>query len=935
MSKSGVLLAILLFGMEVKADKNDHPAFLFSCEFYQEGEKHFIGTKYLHLTFRVIPAKTWGKRLFTAHLQKAVVSDTHHAQFKRIGYYESGDPSYSASPGYLEGVAKFLERNPVRFSFRQDQLYLENGDSLKKAFDHEMISQYPVYVKNIPLEYRDYFFEMDHFLKLFQNIRIKLPDDLKAPGDLALKDGIVYNYLDDYKHLHHLEITNIKNHTKSVVYLEPVSGRAIYRKDQALRVQTIVKITESVEKQTTRLEGLMPGVKNKEIRFDVNGLSPLDTDQKMQIKTDASGRFSLALSQNFPVMITSSTGHRFYAEPGDDYSVKANLKGDSLFFEGIGVGNNRFIQEEARLEKFPELKNRRRRQETQTSWFRKADQTTNACFDLLFNYRSDLTPCFYESQYLTYYYGKINRKLDYLFAKVDIGERGILRRAYTGLDTIPTQYQSFIFNREFNRFLEKNFLLQFEKLRNFTYAVNYQTDEIPTAMELVRLATLSSSGKILRDYMEYVAPRIYQSANSDDKKAFENLVQEYFDNTDFQAKLSKLQGKTGLPETGSLFPDIRFKDTEGSDISLARYKGKIVYLMFWRNDALAMDKQWAEYQQLTERLSAESVLFVNIGMEEDFGKWKAYLESMKIKGQNLFIDRNSEAFRTNLSRVRSRHFMLIDKTGTVVNNNGPDPSVANILIAQNIGSSGNEKFLRSVLILCVAILIIAGMVWLISRVRHQRKEKIEALLNRLRETELKAIKAQMNPHFLFNSLNSIQNLINQQKIEAANMYLSKFARLLHSVLQHSEKEFIPLAQELETLDLYVGLEQLRFNFDYQLKVSPGIDIHNSSIPPLLMQPFIENAIFHGLQPKQGEKKLDIHIEERDKQLICKIEDNGIGRNLSQSGNTGHHGIGNKLSMERIHLLNQKNSSNFKLSIEDLTSGSGGTRVIISFNNNLI
>lgn|GEM_PF-6121111 len=917
----------------MKAKNTDHSTFLFHCERYEEGINHFEGTKYLSLSFLIKTQSSRREQIYTAKLQKAIVSYSHSSGRNTSRYYESGDWVSTEMPGYLELAVRFLERNPVIFGFHSGQFVLENGDSLKTAFDKEVKIFYPGTLIRPPGQ-NDEFFSFDQFLNIFRNIRQDLPDDLKMPGDLSLRNGVVYNYRNAFNDLQQIEITDSRNHTRSIVYVRPGSNRLKYKKEQSLRVQTIIRAIETGE-PSIRVAGLMPKERNKKLQYIIEGASPLVPAQKILVHADSTGKFSILLDHDFPVILTSSSGYRFYAEPGDDFSVTANQRGDSLFFTGIGAGNNRFIQEEARLEKFPKMDYHSRSNQTREAWFRKADQSTNRCLVLLKIYQNDLTPRFYESQYLNYYFGKINRKLDYLFGYVELNQQGIRKRKYTGLDTIPAQYQSFVYNREFNKFLENNFILQFEKLRDFTYATNFQSTEIPTQPEMLRLAALSYSGKILRDYFEFAVQRIDRSGNADDKTVLKNLIQEYFDNTPFQTKVLQLLEKASLLETGSLFPDITFKDLTASDVRLTQFKGKLLYLMFWRNDALVLDKQWDEYQQLIKTLDAKNVLFVTIGMEENFDKWKKYVEAMPVNGMNLFVDRNSETFLANFSRLKSRHFLLVDGSGIIVNNNGPDPSVANLLISQNPGSSGKEKILTATLFCFLAILIILGMIGIISRTRRKRKAKIETLLNRLRETELKAIKAQMNPHFLFNSLNSIQNLINQQQVEAANMYLSKFARLLHAVLQHSEKEFIPLAAELETLNLYVQLEKLRFNFDYQLSVNPSIDIHNSYIPPLLMQPFIENAILHGLQPKQGEKKLGINIEENDKQLVCTIEDNGIGRNGSQSKKTDHHGMGNKLSIERIYLLNQKNESNFKLSIDDRESGIEGTRVTISFTNNLI
>ena len=339
--------------------------------------------------------------------------------------------------------------------------------------------------------------------------------------------------------------------------------------------------------------------------------------------------------------------------------------------------------------------------------------------------------------------------------------------------------------------------------------------------------------------------------------------------------------------------------------------------------------------QLAKKMSRESVAFVVIGMEPDFDKWKKYVEAMNLQGTNLFINRNTDDFKTYLGNIGSRQFMLIDNNGKVVNVSGPGPFEANLLVNQDNKSSIREDILLKILVAVVLVLVLGALTWLAGQIRRQRKAKINDLLNRLRETELKAIKAQMNPHFLFNSLNSIQNLINQNEIQPANQYLSRFARLLRSVLQYSEKELIPLSDELETTKLYIQLEKLRFDFEYELQVNPELDIYNSYVPPLLMQPFIENAILHGLQPKQGDKHLIISVEEQGSQLFFRIIDNGVGRKNVSNDTNNHSGMGNKLSRERIDLLNQKNKGNFSLLIEDGAVVSGGTCVTLSFANNLM
>jgi sensor histidine kinase YesM len=117
----------------------------------------------------------------------------------------------------------------------------------------------------------------------------------------------------------------------------------------------------------------------------------------------------------------------------------------------------------------------------------------------------------------------------------------------------------------------------------------------------------------------------------------------------------------------------------------------------------------------------------------------------------------------------------------------------------------------------------------------------------------------MNPHFLFNSLNSVQNLVQQNKGREAHLYLSDFAGLIRKVLQNSEKEEVSLAEELEMTEQYLNLEKLRFDFDFSISVEQGIDINNTMVPSMLLQPFAENAVIHGLQNKPENRKLRIEV----------------------------------------------------------------------------
>ncbi|MEK7224394.1 MAG: histidine kinase, partial [Bacteroidota bacterium] len=213
----------------------------------------------------------------------------------------------------------------------------------------------------------------------------------------------------------------------------------------------------------------------------------------------------------------------------------------------------------------------------------------------------------------------------------------------------------------------------------------------------------------------------------------------------------------------------------------------------------------------------------------------------------------------------------------------------------------------------LAILLIAGIVYYFFRRRIKRIKRNAALNQQFAELEAKAIRAQMNPHFIFNSLNAIQESIVTEKIDAAYDYLSRFSKLLRLVLDNSDKNLIPLNSELETIRLYLSLESLRFSqsFSYTIENDEKLDKEDIYIPSLLLQPFVENAIWHGLINKEGEKQLHIHFSEKQGKLQCVIEDNGVGRAKAAEikeqklGAGRFESKGTRLAMQRIEILNKE------------------------------
>lgn len=190
------------------------------------------------------------------------------------------------------------------------------------------------------------------------------------------------------------------------------------------------------------------------------------------------------------------------------------------------------------------------------------------------------------------------------------------------------------------------------------------------------------------------------------------------------------------------------------------------------------------------------------------------------------------------------------------------------------------------------------------------------------KSKLKAIKSQMNPHFFYNALNTLQSFILSNEKRLAIDYLSKFSNLTRTILEMTEKDFISISEEVKTLQLYLDIEKGRFDedFSYEIHVGKNIDQESIKIPTMLLQPYVENAVKHGLLHKQGDKKVIILFETQNNELLISIDDNGIGRQksneLNQIKNKNHQSFATEALQNRIDLLNEYNHKNISLKIID-------------------
>ena len=238
------------------------------------------------------------------------------------------------------------------------------------------------------------------------------------------------------------------------------------------------------------------------------------------------------------------------------------------------------------------------------------------------------------------------------------------------------------------------------------------------------------------------------------------------------------------------------------------------------------------------------------------------------------------------------------------------------------------------------ILVIDGILFIFALTVRDKQLVIEKtrLEQQATANELKALRAQMNPHFIFNALNSIKSFNLNHDTEGANFYLTKFSKLIRQVLDNSRNEKITLKSELETLVLYLDMENMRVGdkFDYHINIDTEVETDFVEIPPMLIQPYIENAIWHGLVHKEGQGNIRIDIQfKNDTHLIINILDNGIGREkamaLKSKTGTTHKSFGMKITAERLDIIKQLYNIEAKINFEDLKNADGsaaGTKVTL-------
>lgn len=392
---------------------------------------------------------------------------------------------------------------------------------------------------------------------------------------------------------------------------------------------------------------------------------------------------------------------------------------------------------------------------------------------------------------------------------------------------------------------------------------------------------------------------------------------------------------------GSIFPVDSLTDIYGNGINFHKGKNKVFIIrtnFITNTNLVEISESWnqskRDYLTLRDNITNVRIVF---GAKGQRSKLKAVL-ALNSDERIVFLNYEDIFEGTSFfSLLLTGNVLILGRDGIILFNTEVD----SVLLQNAVEKLQTPHFLKGVsnfslkiiVLSLLGILILAGLAFIVYRQVSKRKFKRAELNRKMRELELTVIRTQMNPHFMYNCLNSIQNLVQKNQNEEAFTYLSKFASLVRQVLNNSKKEEIPLSKELESVKEYIELEQLRFDFDYKIEIQEGIDVNSIFVPPMLLQPFAENAILHGLLLKRTSRLLSIRILKEQAKIMLVIEDNGVGREAAGKSDQDGNGQGILLCRNRLSLLSEKTGIHYELKIDDLTDENlqpSGTRVSIGF-----
>ena len=311
------------------------------------------------------------------------------------------------------------------------------------------------------------------------------------------------------------------------------------------------------------------------------------------------------------------------------------------------------------------------------------------------------------------------------------------------------------------------------------------------------------------------------------------------------------------------------------------------------------------------------------GIANDAELLSTAYDRLNNRDSSLFYYRKYRSASDSLFSENNQRKMIVNETEWKIKNK----ELENSSLKQLTATQKRQIAFSNILLFLIGVgfLLSVFVAFLLYKSFQAKKLKdVSQYKQKIAETEMQALQAQMNPHFFFNSLNSIENFIMQNEKKLASDYLNKFARFIRSVLDSSNNDLIDVYKDIQSLQLYIDLEQLRFNnkFTFHCEVDPRLQGGEYNVPALLVQPFLENAINHGIGPSdRTDLKICLKVSLNNNMIHYIIEDNGIGREQSRIYNEMnkpfHKSVGMKLTQDRINIFNQSPASSESVKIIDL------------------
>ncbi|RDK83011.1 histidine kinase [Marinirhabdus gelatinilytica] len=378
---------------------------------------------------------------------------------------------------------------------------------------------------------------------------------------------------------------------------------------------------------------------------------------------------------------------------------------------------------------------------------------------------------------------------------------------------------------------------------------------------------------------------------------------------------------TNSKESSPLTPQRQNYYIANAYIAQDKYNEAIPYLERSINEAEANNDLVVE-KDATRKLSE---VYKGIG---DFGKAAENYERYVAVVDELYIKKEQEL--SQATRFNKEIALKQNRITSLENERELNESRYKLAFENQELIQKNNKVQQWV----IGSLVLVAMLLLFAAYTQYKSVKQQRFANNA--LALKSLRTQMNPHFIFNALNSVNSFIAMSDERAANKYLSEFSQLMRNVLENSDEDFIPLSKEIELLELYVKLEHFRFKdkFDHEITVDENLKISEFVIPPMLLQPYVENAVWHGLRYKEEKGHLSIDFKQTDTETVTiTITDDGIGRKKSKALKTENQkkqkskGMGN--IQRRISILNEMYKDKVDVAVQNVFDNEEGTKVVLT------